>query len=929
MQRSLPPIRRVTLFIAFSLGLALAGCGKDLTDAEYVAKAKESRDRADFRASVIELKSALQKNPNNAEARRLLGEINVTLGNGANAEKELRAALALGVAREAILFSLAEALQLQNKHQQILDEVDIPLSLDAADRAKLGAYRGDAWLALKKPQQAQREYEEALAVDSGAALAKLGLARLAVARDETDRAFQLVREALESSPQEAKAWSFQAELYKTKGDLEKAEASYSKAIASRRLNQIDRAERALVRIDLKKLDAAREDIQALKTQAPNLFLTPYAEGALATAQKNYPAAQSAFEQSLKLNDQYPPLLYFLSVAHLMQNHLPQAEDTIRRFLLVSSGSPKGQQMLAFIKFKRNDFDGARKSLAPLVERFPEDVFAQRLMGEIELALGDDAKGLEYLQKAVGLAPDSPDLHTQLALGLLFSGKEQRGREELKTAIKLQPGSAQAAVILALTQMRANEFDKAAETITAIKAKMPDNAGPHNLEGLLYLGRGDEKRAETAFREALQRAPGNPLAADNLAEMALKQKRFDEARALYDGVLKANPKHLETQLKLARLDDLQGRRADMVAKLTQAVQDHPNALQPRLLLARYYLQLDQAQRGQTLLEEIRPNYPENPALLAILTETQLASNQPERALETAKRLQEAAPRSASAAFMLAEAYAENRDAKNLRAALQRSLEIDPRFLRSRIALVKLSVDEHKPAEAEKQLLALLKDNPQDLDVIALKGWFALQQKRPQDAIGAYQEVLTRLPSGANVANLAQAQWLAGEKDKALDTLANWNQRNPKDAYVHYVRSNLYRQLGKHQEAREQLEKVLAINPDNGLALNDMAWLLRRENPVQAQTYAEKAVNSAPKVAPFIDTLALVLIEKTEFERALRLMQHAYALDPDNPSIRYHLAVAQEKNGAAEDAARTLRELLSAPQPFHERDEAEKLLARLTQ
>lgn len=64
----------IPLVIIVFLSL-LQGCGKDLSDADYVLRAKEYHDKGELQASSIQLKSALQKNPSNSEARWLLGKI--------------------------------------------------------------------------------------------------------------------------------------------------------------------------------------------------------------------------------------------------------------------------------------------------------------------------------------------------------------------------------------------------------------------------------------------------------------------------------------------------------------------------------------------------------------------------------------------------------------------------------------------------------------------------------------------------------------------------------------------------------------------------------------------------------------------------------------------------------------------------------------
>ncbi|HNO35890.1 MAG TPA: tetratricopeptide repeat protein, partial [Nitrospira sp.] len=75
--------------------LLITGCDRDKTDVEYVEQAKHYQDAGEMAKAGIELKNALRVNPNNGEARRLLGMLYLTIGNGEGAEKELRRAVDL------------------------------------------------------------------------------------------------------------------------------------------------------------------------------------------------------------------------------------------------------------------------------------------------------------------------------------------------------------------------------------------------------------------------------------------------------------------------------------------------------------------------------------------------------------------------------------------------------------------------------------------------------------------------------------------------------------------------------------------------------------------------------------------------------------------------------------------------------------------
>lgn len=112
-------IRRRLAPLAIVFGLLLVvGCQEQLSDAEYIARARQHQQKGELKTAVIELKNALQHNPNNAEARLLLGQIYVRQGDGAAAQKELERALSGGIPYAAVAPALGEAQLLQGNYEQ-------------------------------------------------------------------------------------------------------------------------------------------------------------------------------------------------------------------------------------------------------------------------------------------------------------------------------------------------------------------------------------------------------------------------------------------------------------------------------------------------------------------------------------------------------------------------------------------------------------------------------------------------------------------------------------------------------------------------------------------------------------------------------------------------------------------------------------------
>ena len=99
----------------------LAGCGGDSPD-KLLASAKDYLAKNDSKAAVIQLKNALQTNPNLAEGRFLLGSALLAGRDPVAAEVELRKALELKHPADAVLPRLAQAMLEQGKLKKLTDE---------------------------------------------------------------------------------------------------------------------------------------------------------------------------------------------------------------------------------------------------------------------------------------------------------------------------------------------------------------------------------------------------------------------------------------------------------------------------------------------------------------------------------------------------------------------------------------------------------------------------------------------------------------------------------------------------------------------------------------------------------------------------------------------------------------------------------------
>jgi Tfp pilus assembly protein PilF len=104
------------------IALAVGACGRN-DPATLIASARGYLEKNDYKAAIIQLKTALQSAPDNAEARFLLGKSLLEGGDPASAETEIRKALDLKYSADEAYPLLARALLQQGQYQKVVTEL--------------------------------------------------------------------------------------------------------------------------------------------------------------------------------------------------------------------------------------------------------------------------------------------------------------------------------------------------------------------------------------------------------------------------------------------------------------------------------------------------------------------------------------------------------------------------------------------------------------------------------------------------------------------------------------------------------------------------------------------------------------------------------------------------------------------------------------
>lgn len=101
----------------------------------------------------------------------------------------------------------------------------------------------------------------------------------------------------------------------------------------------------------------------------------------------------------------------------------------------------------------------------------------------------------------------------------------------------------------------------------------------------------------------------------------------------------------------------------------------------------------------------------------------------------------------------------------------------------------------------------------------------------------------------------------------------------------------------ERAVEMFETCLELDPDYADALNYLAylWAVRNERLDDALRHSLASLALDPENAAYLDTLGWIYFQMGRLEEALKFLEQADALRPDDPEISGHLRQVREKMG----------------------------------
>ncbi len=912
---------------SFLLILLLSACGGNKPDA-MLASAREYIAKNDGKAAAIQLKNALQKNPDLPEARYLLGLVLLRGGDPVSGETELRKALALKYTPDLVVPALAQSMLAKGQYKKLTDEFARTELNQASAKADLHTYLAAAFAAQGNLELARAALSAALAADPGNAQALTMQAREKAAAKDFDAALGVVESILAKNAASHEAWKLKGDiLLLGKNQAAEALAAYRKAIESK--SDFTGAHAAILTVLMQQgnFDEATKQLEQLRKIAANNPQTKYFETLLAYQKKDFKLARELSQQLTRVAPDNIQGILLAGAIELQSNSLLQAEVYLAKVVQAAPQSALARRLLVSTYLRSGQPAKALAALQPALKADNVDVAINAIAGEVYLQNGDVKKAEEFFSKATKQDPKNTRARTSLALTHLAGGRGDAAFGELQDIAASDTGTT-ADLALISAHLRRKQFDQALKAIDALEKKQPDKPLAANLRGRTLLAKQDLVGARKSFERSVAIDPAYFPSIASLAALDMAEKKPDEARKRFEAVLAKNPKNGQALLALAELRARSGgAKAEVAELLERAVAANPTEKSARLLLIEFHLRNKDYKLALSAAQNAVAAVPDSPELLDGLGRAQQASGDKNQALATFNKVVALQPLSPMPHMRLAEAHMAAKDKAAAAASLRKALDIKPDLLDAQRGLILLAMDSKNYSDATNLARSIQKQRPKELAGYLFEGDIAASQKKWDVAADAYRIGLKQAPSADMAAKLHATLGSAGKSAEAEKFSAGWLNDNPKDAAYRLYLADSATSRKDYGVAEKFYLGALQIQPNNPLAMNNLAWVTGKLNKEGAIAYAEKAVALVPNQPAYMDTLAMLLAEKNEYAKALEWQNKVVALQPQNGIFRLNLARIHIKGGKKDLARQELDVLAKLGNKFPAHAEVANLLKSL--
>jgi cellulose synthase operon protein C len=614
---------------------------------------------------------------------------------------------------------------------------------------------------------------------------------------------------------------------------------------------------------------------------------------------------------------------------LMGRHWKEAQDRAQLVLAQDANNVDAHTLMANAEAAMGETDEALKEMHTAIQLTPNDSKLYSNLARIQTQAKQFSAAEQSFQKAVQLDPKSSDALVMFGDFYAQQGRFAEAEKQFQAVLQVEPKTPAAYRELALLYTNLNKKQQAEQILQQAKQVMPDNPEAYRLLGDFYFATGDLSSALREYASLDIDHPKDFRVRKNYVQLLILENRLDDAARLDDELLKQQPGDIDGKVLHGQILRAQNKLTEAQQVLDGAIKSAPDNADAHYALGVVLAQLGNTGRGESELRQalkLRPGMTDASKALSALA---LQKGDFDSLREAADAIIAAQPNQADGYLLQAIALGNKGDAQGAFAALQKAILVVPSDARGYAGLGEFYSSQKKFPDAQKDFELALQKNSRSNEGLGGEARMFLAQKLPAKALARVQSqialvpddaafylLLGQLQSGQKDMNgaeqsarkalsidannsdaiflLAQAQQQKGSLDEAKATFEQLQQKNPRDPRAYALLGMIEENQHDWQQAEQQYQKALDLQPDNAVAANNIAYLMLQHggNLDMALAFAQTARRGMPNSPNTADTLASIYLRKGNYQLAEGLLNEAVQKVPDNQSYRYHLGLAYQ-------------------------------------
>ena len=676
---------------------------------------------------------------------------------------------------------------------------------------------------------------------------KVLLAEIAERQGNAQQAIREYVKALQLGSQSIRVYERLAALYLRQGLLTDASALMD------RLGERASSSRSLSSMALQMKDRSNSELVELAESGT-------------TARPNDPMAWIWYSQVLESASRNLPAIERQKKLQLVEDAIQKAKSVSAKedaraisaeFTLAKTLNQREREEKIAQELELND------SVAPLVK--------WQTAGEMHQSIGNIEKSLAAYGKAISAGANKPELSNRMASMMTSIGKLDDAITLMTSTLREHPNDIQCRRSLSIL-LATRGSDKDWEEIGRMLAGAEQSTRPDDkrlrAELLLERGKPDDLLQAQYILEGLVEDTANRTDSDQfrLASVYIRNAKIQALRG-------------ETKFQSKTLLDAAGRQLKQLTTGNKVPPDYVYAY------ADFLLENNRVSEAEEQSKRLSFMVPDNFSAIFLQARIQQEKGNANEAVSTVRGWLEAKRRTfaefspvqkAMVLGQAGQALSFLRADTEAQSLLREAYELDSRVGNQYVRSLAKSDDSVARNEAIQALI-----------------------KRVNDSSATDSALLL-------ASLLSSGQFDSGLVEEAESALKKLQTDSGQEEDLQLAMAEYWISKDKNEEAIEAYRKVIALRPNDVVALNNLATLLSEKSGYEREAlgYIDRALSIAGRQPLILDTKGVILLNAKKYDDAIQIFEIASAASND-PRLAFHLYVALDKAGRGPESLRVLK------------------------